>query len=292
MNIFNNNQGNSNPQPGQVPNQNDVSDLVSQLQSTSPQVNEAELKRLEEEKRQSAEKAAKKEIIKDLKGQIWSIDKGTKRLLANLFLAICICISTYVAYSVTFPMLKQNEIVKMDTVKIEKDINVIKKNILLYDETTPDAFSYRRLNDLLEQAIPNGDKYEDNIVVILNMLKESVTEFSKNTKYMRTLSLQPDVNLADLRYFQVDGEKLLAIEYTLKVDNFEKYEYLKNFLSQIEDRLRIFHISDINITKVLNRETKKPEYSISLKMVSYYKMPEVDENGVRVQATNIDKPFN
>jgi len=47
------------------------------------------------------------------------------------------------------------------------------------EEERDQALTYRKLNYDLEQAVPFSDKYEDNIQVIENILKDSVSKFDK-----------------------------------------------------------------------------------------------------------------
>lgn len=271
----------------------DLSDIITQLkpEETIKQIDTKKEQQKQKELEDKVRQDSKKQVVNSLKKQYSEMSQGLKVLLTNLFLAICLISSIALVYYKLVPELRQLQVVKTDTIKITSDEKIVTANLKLLEESKKDAFEYRKLNDLLEQAIPTTDKYEDNIIVILNLLKESITDYSKQQKLLKALSIKPNVDIKDIKYFQLDTETLLGIEYNISVDWFEKYEYVKNFLTSVEDRLRIFHIQNIAIAKVLNRETKKPEYSVSILMYSYYKVPKLDEAWVKLEYVNVDHPF-
>jgi len=269
----------------------DFSDIINAVDTTSKTLvvesTEKEMKKIEEE----TKKEVKKEVQKSYEKQFRALSPKTKAVMSNLFLIFSLVISLYLVYWTIVPTLSQIEVYKSDKVKVQKDLAVVDKNLQLLQESTKDAFEYRRLNDLLEQAVPLTDKYEDNIIVILNLLKDSITKYSRNEKLLQSLSVKPNVEIKDIEYFQLDWEKILGIEYSMSIDGFEKYQYIKDFLDSIDDRLKVFHIQSLNISKVLNRETQKTEYSVWFTMYSYYKVPKIWEDWEVLEKENIENTF-
>lgn len=259
-------------------NLDDLSDIVSLIDEPDKKIviesKEEELKKIEVE----VKKQVKEDVKKSIERQFKSLSPKTKAVISNLFLIFCVGISIYLIYGTVVPTLKSIEIYKSDRKKVDLDLKIVDKNLKLLEDSTKDAFEYRRLNDLLEQSVPVSDNYEDNILVILNLLKDSITTYSKNQKLLEALAIKPNVEIKDIQYFQLDWEKILGIEYNLSVNWFEKYQYIKDFLTSISDRLKVFHIQGLAISKVLNRETQKEEYSVSFVMFSYYKVPKVSED--------------
>lgn len=273
----------------------DLSDIISDVKTDTKNTttDQAKQQELEQKKlEQQAKKNAKVLINKSFSKQFGNLSPSTKLLYSNLFLVACIWLGLYLLTSFLLPTLKSIEIAKNDLKAIKSDQQTIEQNLAVFEESRPEAFTYRKLNDTLLQAIPNGEKYEDNIQIIIKLLKESITWYSQQQKLLKWLTIRPKIEVKNVQSFQLNNETLLGVEYNLAVEGFEKYEYVKNFLTTIKDRLRIFHIKDINITKVLNRETKKTELSVSIVMYSYYKIPKVDENGVRLDSILNDKTFN
>lgn len=251
-------------------------------------------KKLEEERKleQETKKEVKKEVKKSISRQVKVLSPKSKALLSNLFLLFSLFIWLYLFYWTIIPNLTSIEIFKFDYKKVEKDKAVVNSNLEILDEKKDQALEYRRLNDLLEQAVPWIDKYEDNIVVILNLLKDSINIYSKNQKFLQGLSIKPNVVLKDIQYFDLETETIMWIEYNVTVDWFETYTAIKSFLEIVNSRLKIFHLKDLSISKIINKETWKSEYIVKIKMYSYYKVPKVDEDWYLIEGERVENTFN
>lgn len=276
-----------------IEQEEDFSDIMSVIDTPEKIMTTEKKEEQEKQLEQQVKKEVKASVQKSFEKQFRALSPRTKATISNLFLIFCLWISIYLIYGTVVPVLKQIAIYKTDIVKIQKDYKIVESNLKLLQESTPDAFEYRRLTDLLEQAVPLTDKYEDNIIVVLNLLKDSTTKYSKSQKLLQGFAIKPNVEIKDLAYFQLDWERILGIEYSLRVDGFEKYQYIKDFLVSIDERLKVFHVQSLGISKVLNKETQKIEYSVWFTMYSYYKVPKIDEEtSLPIEKENIENTFN
>ena len=162
-----------------------------------------------------AQKEARKKVVNKIKENIVYMSPQSKAFLSNLFLIITIVFSYYLFSNVIVDSLKNIEVYKTDIKTVTKDSEIISSNLQLLDEEKNKALEYRRLNYFLNQAVPQTDKYEDNLVVILQILSESISAFSRNTKYLDSLSLKPNAKLQDIEIFNSETEKYyeLIIEW-------------------------------------------------------------------------------
>jgi len=156
-----------------------------------------------------AQKEARKKVVNKIKENFVYMSPQSKAFLSNLFLIITIVFSYYLFSNVIVDSLKNIEVYKTDIKTVTKDSEIISSNLQLLDEEKNKALEYRRLNYFLNQAVPQTDKYEDNLVVILQILSESISAFSRNTKYLDSLSLKPNAKLQDIEIFNSETEKIL-----------------------------------------------------------------------------------
>jgi len=247
------------------------------------ELSEKEQAKKDSKLKKQAEKEAKKKIRKEKIKNFKYLDKNTKLLLSNAFLivAIVICYSTYGS---TKENLRDIEVYKSDIKKINTDNGVVVSNLALLDEERDQALEYRRLNFFLDQAVPKSDKYEDNLAVILRILSESINLFSRNPKYLDALSLKTDTKINDIQTFNTETERILGISYNMSVSGFTRIKDVEDFLSLITNRLKIFHIENLGISKVYDQNTNESQYKINIQMYSYYRLPNLDEFGELVEA--------
>ena len=231
------------------------------------------LKEMEEEAKAEAEKE-----IKEEKKKVSSIDPKTLNLFANIFLILSIVISYNIFTSTIYPDAKAIEVFKKDQKQIKKDLNIVNKNLEILENEKSQALTYRKLNYDLEQAVPIGDKYEDSIQIIQNILKDSVTTFDRNKKFLKKISLKPRVDMKDINIIDLGSTQLYWISYQISVSWFKKYKHIKDFISNITNRLKIFHISSLTIVKKVDAKTRATEYTLNINMFSYYRLPKLDED--------------
>lgn len=247
-------------------------DLTELEEPTTTEDTTELLQDLEEEAEREAEKVVKQKNKKSLK-----LDSATQLFAANAFLICAIVFSYYIFSGQTISTLKNIEVYKNDLQKVERDNRIVTNNLLLLEEERSQALEYRKLNYFLEQAVPTSEKYEDNLIVILQILDDSINVFSRNQKYLESLSLRPDTQIRDVEVFNTDTERILAVSYNLSVAWFTRYKDIQDFVELITGRLRIFHINNMSISKVLDQRTNRVEYKLSIQMYSYYRLPKVDE---------------
>ena len=246
-------------------------------------IEKKELEKIEDDKKEisriekEAEKKAEKKVNKIEFDKLKYIDPKTLIIWSNIFLLIAIIFSYNIISNTIIPKLKNIEIYKMDEKKVSKDLLIVKWNLNLLEEERDQALTYRKLNYDLEQAVPFSDKYEDNIQVIENILNDSVSKFDKWNRYLTKIWLKPDVDMKDINIIDLWDQKLLWINYSIAVWGFSKYKYIKDFIWNITQRLKIFHVQNLSIVKKLDPKTKKLEYSLAINMYSYYRLPKLDE---------------
>lgn len=267
--------------------ENEFDEVLNEIDMTDDEsledIEKKELEKIENDKKEisriekEAEKKAEKKVNKIEFDKLKYIDPKTLIIWSNIFLLIAIIFSYNIISNTIIPKLKNIEIYKMDEKKVAKDLLIVKWNLNLLEEERDQALTYRKLNYDLEQAVPFSDKYEDNIQVIENILKDSVSKFDKWNRYLTKIWLKPDVDMKDINIIDLWDQKLLWINYSIAVWGFSKYKYIKDFIWNITQRLKIFHVQNLSIVKKLDPKTKKLEYSLAINMYSYYRLPKLDE---------------
>lgn len=280
---------------------NDIEEikLEENLEDSLSEIEKKEFKKLEEEKKE--EENIEKESKIEAKKQKWKekvsnfkyFSPKTLLIASNIFLLASLYFSYSILTDSVFPKMKKIEIYKMDEKKISEDLKILNQNLELLENEKDQALEYRRLNYLLEQAVPLGNKYEDNIQVITNILKDSISQYDKKEKFMSKLSLKPNSKLNDINVIELnDWQQLLWINYTISIEWFQKYQHIKDFTDIISDRLKIFHIKDLWISKNINPKTSQQEYKLSINMYSYYRMPLLDEFWEPIVEEELEGTFN
>ena len=270
-------------------NKDDLDNLIWEVQDiesdeqTLDEIEKEELEKKKEEEKiikemeEEAKKEAEKKLAEEKKKNKKTIDPKTVNLFANIFVLLSIFIAFNIFSNSIYPDAKKIEVYNKDQKLIKKDLNIINKNLEILTNEKSQAFTYRKLNYDLEQAVPIWDKYEDSIQIIQNILKDSVTAFDRNEKYLKKISLKPKVDMRDINIIDLGSTQLYWINYQISVSWFKKYKYIKDFIRNITNRLKIFHISSLSIVKKVEPKTGATEYTLNISMFSYYRLPKLDE---------------
>lgn len=247
------------------------------------QEEEKRKKKEEERIKKEAEKKAKEEA-KALKRANSKIKLSTVYQGTNLLLLASIIFALWFSWYMIAPIVKEAQTYKNDIPKVVQDTTIVQENIKTLNDYTEKAFQYRKDIDLIDRAVPITNNYEDNIIILTKTLRDSITPDDKEEKILDTLRINPKVNIRETSIFNTDREDILGIEYDISVSWFVKYQYIKDFLSRMTHKLRVYHIKDMWIVRYQDKyDDNKPKYKVKLKMYSYYRLPKTDEAWVPLE---------